>query len=217
MINMPIGKRRMPKAFLGFMAMVLALPVMITTPRPAPQAQAVIHPMLLESAAKTPDKMVNVIVQKSSNTDAPDKRVQALGGTVTQKLTIINAIVAELPAKSVSKLAAAGNIRAITPDAEVTDTATKGETVAVDKSAPEGTLVSAIRSQPVRLAFGTHLLTSRTGSNNRGRRQRHQRPPRRPQGRERPKQGHRQPGIQPVRRHQGRLRSRHTRRGHHRR
>ncbi|MEO5953532.1 MAG: S8 family peptidase, partial [Chloroflexia bacterium] len=112
----------MPKAFMGFMAMVLTIPMLVTAYTSAIQVQAMVHPQLLAAAAQNPAAMVKVIVQKSAKTDAPDKMVEQLGGTVTSQLNIINAFVAKIPAGSISRLAAAGNIRAITPDAKVVDT-----------------------------------------------------------------------------------------------
>jgi serine protease AprX len=91
------------------------------------------------SAANDPGKLVEVIVQKSAKTDAPDRMVQSLGGTVTRQLNIINAFVAEIPAGAISKLATSGDIRTITPDAAVIDTGTKTEAGAV----PSGNLISA--------------------------------------------------------------------------
>jgi serine protease AprX len=71
-------------------------------------------------AAEHPDANVSVIIQKSVRDDSVERAVAGLGGKVTKDLHIINAIAAELPARSVSLLAADDSVRWVSFDAPVT-------------------------------------------------------------------------------------------------
>jgi serine protease AprX len=78
-----------------------------------------VQPTLLQAAAQAPDQLVRVIVQMQDVTKSLDARVRQLGGEILHELSIINAIVVELPAGAVPELATASNVRWISLDGPV--------------------------------------------------------------------------------------------------
>ena len=62
---------------------------------------------------------VHVIVQRSQPTDAAERGIVRLGGHVTRPLWIVDGFAADLPARSVPKLAHVPGVRAVTFDAPV--------------------------------------------------------------------------------------------------
>ena len=83
----------------------------------------VIQPALLQIIYSAPDSIVSVIVQKKTRDDIVAERITQLQGRVPKYLPIINAFVAELPARQVIQLAQDARIRWISLDAPVVDTA----------------------------------------------------------------------------------------------
>jgi serine protease AprX len=86
---------------------------------PAINAAPRVHPALLQAATQDPTSTVKVIVQKQSADKGVEENVVRLGGRVTKDLYIINAFVAEMPAKAVPELAQSKGVRWISPDAKV--------------------------------------------------------------------------------------------------
>ena len=91
-----------------------------------------IQDYLLALAATSPDEMVAVIVQKEGESTAAEELVAANGGRVTKTLSLINAFVAQLPARTVTALAASPAVNWVSLDAPVTTTNNTGLTIADD-------------------------------------------------------------------------------------
>jgi serine protease AprX len=92
-------------------------PVGIVSPR--------LQPILAYLAAADPTQIVQVIVQKTAESQRQEVEAQvaALGGVVTSELQIINAFAAELPAEAVLKLSQSSNVRWVSLDAPMVSTA----------------------------------------------------------------------------------------------
>jgi serine protease AprX len=109
----------------AFMAATMALGVLGVMPGSTAlqsrQAEAAVkaHPMLLQMAQQRPDQTVSVIVQKWGADSSAEQNVQSMGGQVTKDLSIINAFAADVPAGSVSELAASDGVRWVSLDAPV--------------------------------------------------------------------------------------------------
>jgi len=101
------------------LVLALAAPMLAAAPIMPSSAAPHAHPALLQLAAKNPDSIVNVIVQKSDRSSTPEKMVTSLGGTVTQDLHIINAFGATLEAGGVPQLASSSGVRWVSMDAPV--------------------------------------------------------------------------------------------------
>jgi serine protease AprX len=71
---------------------------------PVIRAEAKLQPILEQIAAESPDEMVRLIVQKADVSSTAEDIVKELGGRVIKDLQIINAFVAELPAKTIALL-----------------------------------------------------------------------------------------------------------------
>jgi serine protease AprX len=102
---------------------IIILVLMFTTigsvaPYPG-AATAKIHPLLAELAARAPDQIVSVIVQKTSISNQAEMLTQNLGGKITKDLHIINAFAAEMSAAAALQLAASPVVRWVSPDAPV--------------------------------------------------------------------------------------------------
>jgi serine protease AprX len=82
-----------------------------------------IQPDLLQIIDTAPASIVSVIVQQKFHNEALAEQIGQLRGKVTKNLPIINAFAAELPAWQVTHLAQNANIRWISLDAPVVDTA----------------------------------------------------------------------------------------------
>ncbi len=111
---------KMYKLLKVLLALILFMGLSGTAALPNHTGQVRIHPSLAQIAAKTPDQMVAVIVQKADHSDRAEKLVQKLGGQVTKDLHIINAFAGELTAKAVFELSCDLAVRWISPDATVT-------------------------------------------------------------------------------------------------
>lgn len=92
-----------------FMGYVPALPVVADSAR--------VQPILLAMAQEQPDEMVDIIVQKIGASDAPNRLVEHLGGSITKELRIINAFAAQIPAGAVPEVAATTDVRWVSLDA----------------------------------------------------------------------------------------------------
>jgi serine protease AprX len=95
---------------------------MIVAEYPKEQA-ASLQPALAQMAAENPDAMVRVIVQKSGDSDHPEKMVSALGGQWIKDLQMINAFAAMIPAKAARSLSKMAFVNWISLDAPVISTA----------------------------------------------------------------------------------------------
>lgn len=83
---------------------------------------ATIQPDLLHIIQSTPNVAVNVIIQQKMSDRALEQAISQLGGKVTKKLPIINALVAQLPARQIRQLAQDPRIHWISLDAPVVAT-----------------------------------------------------------------------------------------------
>lgn len=107
---------------------VLLFSFFITVPAASGQFVATnLQPELIELARTEPDTVVGVIVQLQPVQLRPDVSTIAdalvqIGGKQTKDLHIINALVAELPARHLPVLAATNGVRWISLDAPVVDT-----------------------------------------------------------------------------------------------
>lgn len=81
--------------------------------------QVKVQPQLSKLAADTPHQVISVIVQNNDDNQDLDASVAQLAGVVTGKLSILNAVVAQLPAQAVLELADDPNVRWISLDARV--------------------------------------------------------------------------------------------------
>ncbi|MCJ7530724.1 MAG: hypothetical protein MUO64_06795, partial [Anaerolineales bacterium] len=105
------------------LTVIIILVLMFTTigsvaPYPG-AATAKIHPLLAELAARAPDQIVSVIVQKTGISNQAEMLTQNLGGIVTKDLHIINAFAAEMSAAAALQLSASPEVRWVSPDAPV--------------------------------------------------------------------------------------------------
>jgi hypothetical protein len=120
MKNYPI---KMEEKMRKILPVIIILVLMFTTigsvaPYPG-AATAKIHPLLIELAARAPDQIVSVIVQKTSISNQAEMLTQNLGGKVTKDLHIINAFAAEMSAAAALQLSASPAVRWVSPDAPV--------------------------------------------------------------------------------------------------
>ena len=89
----------------GKIILVIALMLPMLASAPAINAAPRVHPDLMQAATQHPTMIVTVIVQKQGADKSVEDTVVRLGGKVTKDLHIINAFVAEMPAKAVLELA----------------------------------------------------------------------------------------------------------------
>lgn len=80
-----------------------------------------LDPALARLAAATPAATLAVIIQQAAATDRVEAQVTALGGTVTKRLRLINALAAEVPAQAVEALGRSAEVRWVSLDAPVYD------------------------------------------------------------------------------------------------
>jgi serine protease AprX len=72
------------------------------------------------AATRTVQAFLSVIVREAPNAGAgPENAVQAIGGTVTQRLPIIDGFAAKIPARSLATLTGTPGIRSVTPNGVV--------------------------------------------------------------------------------------------------
>jgi serine protease AprX len=99
----------------------LALPT-LSGPAAVSDPTSRIQPLLLEMAARQPDQLISVIVQKTAEDDRGEKAVGALGGRVTFDLHIINAFAAEMTAQAATRLGNVAGVRWVSLDASLIST-----------------------------------------------------------------------------------------------
>jgi len=118
---------------------VMALVLSLVMPLAAPLAQssARVQPLLLELAARQPDQVVSVIVQKAVKDDRVEQAVGALGAKVTKDLRIINAFAAEMKAKDVPQLAKAAGVHWISLDAPTRSTTISSVDIRISSSSDD--------------------------------------------------------------------------------
>jgi len=105
------------RVFSFFITAILLLGL-VSSSAPAPAVSAAkAQPQLIQFAMEQPDAQVRVIVQKTAGATSTEKRVAALGGTVTQDLRIINAFAAEMTAEAAVELARSDAVRWVSLDA----------------------------------------------------------------------------------------------------
>jgi len=81
-----------------------------------------LHPMLSQLASQEPDRMISVIVQKTTDSEKLEAQVARLGGEITKHLPIINAFAARMRASSALRLAQEPTVRWVSPDAPIEST-----------------------------------------------------------------------------------------------
>src|SRR5215211_2051564 len=97
-------KKTVNWSFHIFLATCLLLPLLAFQPN-LRTASAHAHAALLSMASTEPDTLVKVIIQKTSPNAGVEATLPELGGRVTKDLSIINAFVAQVPARSIPVLA----------------------------------------------------------------------------------------------------------------
>ena len=98
----------------------LVVLVLLVSALPTPSTPVLptrVQPILLELAARQPDEIVSIIVQKTVKDNSLEGQVVALGGKVTADLSIIAGFAAELKAKDVVPLSQVAGVRWISFDA----------------------------------------------------------------------------------------------------
>jgi serine protease AprX len=120
-----IARRARAGALLLVALLLMPLVALASPPQPMPlRAQ----PILLSMAAEQPDETLDVIVQQEG-AGSLESLVTTLGGQVTQRLPMINAFAARLPAGAVRELAQAEGLRWVSLNAPVAEAQESGEAV----------------------------------------------------------------------------------------
>jgi serine protease AprX len=120
--NNPLGGMMMTKLqkpiqiLIALVLMVSLLTPAVLTASPAPVRMS---SSLAEMVAGNPDGTLRIIVQKAGVTDRTEYLVKRWGGRVLKDLPIINAFAAELPARSVPRLARLQDVNWVSLDARV--------------------------------------------------------------------------------------------------
>jgi serine protease AprX len=127
---------------MAVMALQLTPPAALDAQR-APQA----HPLILDLATRQPAEMVSVIV-RGTTPDAPlALMVARLGGRITHNLSIVQAVVAELPAAAALDLARSPQVHWVSPNGAVATSA-----------GPDGAVATANLANAYNRAVGAHRL-----------------------------------------------------------
>ena len=102
-----------------FILLILAITFSFVGPVAASPGNDIarIQPYLLEISQTAPDQIVKVIVQRNPGSFELEKRVQQLGGKVTQDLDIINSFAAEMTASAANQIAMDAGVRWVSLDA----------------------------------------------------------------------------------------------------
>ncbi len=99
------------KYFQIFLSLVLLVgliaPLALDENRPSTK----VHPKLIELASDSPHQVISVIIQENGNDHELEALITNLNGKVTQELHILNALVADLAAEKVLKLASHSKVR----------------------------------------------------------------------------------------------------------
>ena len=104
---------------LLIVALVLTIPAATHLPYPAN-----LESVLVTFATTQPDTVVAIIVQKAAALPV-EAAVIKLGGRITKNLSLINAFVAEIPARQLAQVAQLAGVRWVSHDAPVVETACK--------------------------------------------------------------------------------------------
>ena len=112
-----------PRAILVVVALLLPAVGFPSAPEQQQEQTPRAHAALRHLAASQPDRPVSVIVQKATRDANVDALVARLGGKVTEDLSIINAMVAELSAGAAVELSKAGAVRWVSLDAPIESSA----------------------------------------------------------------------------------------------
>jgi serine protease AprX len=130
------------------LVLLVGLLAPVALPENPPVAKA--QPILAEIAAKTPQQLVSVIIQKNSDDKALEALVSRLAGVVTQDLHILNAFVAQLPAETALKLATNPKVRWMSLNTTVESS--KGKPVKINienEIAPSNYFLDTLGVRPV--------------------------------------------------------------------
>ncbi|CAN5861417.1 hypothetical protein BH10CHL1_BH10CHL1_27230 [soil metagenome] len=100
----------------GFGLLIIAFPVAAQLSSATTQAPLPVQSTLIALANQQPDLQVNVIVQRLDSDTRLEAAVAHLGGRVTRNLTLINALVVQLPASAVAELGRTPGVRWISLD-----------------------------------------------------------------------------------------------------
>jgi serine protease AprX len=134
-------------ALLMVATMLFALAPLASRPAQPPKA----HPMLLAQAAREPGAPVAVIVQKLTDERLVEAQVTALGGRVASEFPMIRGFAAELPARAIPALASHGEVRWISPDAQMLRPSACTATTCFSTSKAAGSWVPAIGLDQLRV------------------------------------------------------------------
>lgn len=104
------------------------------------------QPILVQIAVSDPDQIVDVIIQKATQTAHVEQQVLQLGGTALQDLRIINALSARMSAESALQIARSSAVRWVSLDAPVVSSAC---TKCVDTSTLANAYIRAIKADQV--------------------------------------------------------------------
>ncbi len=104
------------------LALVLSPVMPLVVTESSTQQAAQVQPLLLEMAAQQPNQLISVIVQKTAQDGRVEKAVTALGGAVTQDLSIINAFAAKMTAQTAIRLSHVEGVRWVWLDAPMVST-----------------------------------------------------------------------------------------------
>jgi serine protease AprX len=122
------GKKGNSVTLRVFLFVALVLPMLGISFSAEPARGAAAHPILIQTAAQTPDAPVSVIVQKGTTSREPEGLVAKMGGTVTKDLSIINAFVADMTARSAVELASSAGVRYVSPNATMEESSEERST-----------------------------------------------------------------------------------------
>lgn len=107
--------RSWQRCLVMLLIITLLVPAIAMTPSSGGSI-ARVQPYLLALAAERPNETVNVIVQKLAHDASLESQVVALGGRITNDLSIINAFAAQVPANAMPVLAQLSSVRWISYD-----------------------------------------------------------------------------------------------------
>ncbi|HTP02046.1 MAG TPA: S8 family peptidase [Anaerolineales bacterium] len=110
------GWRRRGGRLFALVASLLVLFSLLGAPG---AAAGRLQPQLARMAARDPQQVVDVIVQKSVSGQLAEQTIEALGGHVTKDLHLINASAAQMTAAAAVRLSQSGAVRWVSLDAVV--------------------------------------------------------------------------------------------------
>jgi serine protease AprX len=111
---------KIKKTYIQVLLMiVLTLGILGPAAMPSTGRPVNAHPLLLKTAAESPEQYVSVIVQVTGENDRVAGAVERLGGRVTKDLHIISAFAAEMNAAAAMNIARDPNVRWVSLDGKV--------------------------------------------------------------------------------------------------